>query len=108
MLLTLQSKKPVDVPETDVITSIVYGVRDISAALYKSLSGFATAGTNIIKLESFVPMTKHSSAHFYLEFEGNPDMEPHNTAIEELKHCTKGLEILGTYKKSPYRADSLA
>jgi prephenate dehydratase len=101
--IILQKAKPKNTPKKDAITSIVYGVRDIPAALYKSLGGFATTGTNIIKLESFVPMTRHTSAHFYLEFDGNPEVSPCDVALEELSHYAKDLEILGTYAKNQYR-----
>ncbi|OGG72545.1 hypothetical protein A3A38_02030 [Candidatus Kaiserbacteria bacterium RIFCSPLOWO2_01_FULL_53_17] len=87
----------------NVITSIVYKTRDVPAALFKTLSGFATTGTNMIKLESFVPMARHTDAHFYLEFEGNPTVYPSTIALEELQYYTRSFEILGTYPKSPYR-----
>ncbi|MDP2650421.1 MAG: prephenate dehydratase domain-containing protein [bacterium] len=101
--LVLQKEKPETIPENGSITSLVYGVRDIPAALYHSLGCFARADTNIIKLESFVPMTKHTDAHFYLEFEGNPEFSPCKEALSELLEYTKDLEVLGTYEKSPYR-----
>lgn len=101
--LILQKKKPKTTPKKNCITSIVYGVRDIPAALYKTLGGFATTGVNIIKLESFVPMQRHKNAHFYLEFEGNPNEKPGSLALDELKHYARDLEILGTYTKSAYR-----
>ena len=53
--------------------------------------------------ESFVPMTKHTDAHFYLEFEGDPEAYPCTVAIEELRYYTRDFEILGSYPKSPYR-----
>jgi prephenate dehydratase len=99
----LTKKFPNKAPKEGVVTSIVYKTRDIPAALFKSLTGFATAGTNIIKLESFVPMARHTDAHFYLEFEGNPQVFPHSVAVEELQNYTRSFEILGTYPKSPYR-----
>jgi prephenate dehydratase len=101
--LVLARQKSRKQKKDGVITSIVYKTRDIPAALFKSLAGFATTGTNIIKLESFVPMTRHTDAHFYLEFEGNPAFFPHSVAIEELAYYARSLEILGTYEKSPYR-----
>lgn len=101
LILTKNGGKKV--PAKGAITSIVYKTRDIPAALFKSLAGFATTGTNIIKLESFVPMAQHTDAHFYLEFEGNPSIFPYSVAIEELQNYTRSLEILGTYAKSPYR-----
>lgn len=90
-------------PTGDVITSISYTVRNIPAALYKSLSGFATTGINIINLESFVPMTNGGDASFYLEFEGSPDSPMGRVAVEELGYYAKNVDVLGVYKKSPYR-----
>ena len=87
----------------DNLTSVVFETRDVPAALFKSLAGFATAGTNIIKLESFVPMAAHTHASFYLEFEGTPDTPPQRIALEELGHYTRSVTILGCYPKSPYR-----
>ncbi|PIR82318.1 prephenate dehydratase [Candidatus Kaiserbacteria bacterium CG10_big_fil_rev_8_21_14_0_10_59_10] len=101
--LIVTGKRPRRAPKERVITSVVYKVRDIPAALFKSLSGFATAGVNIIKLESFVPMARHADAHFYIEFEGNPSVYPASVAMEELGYYARELEILGTYAKSPYR-----
>ena len=101
--LVLTKKHAAQPATKNTITSIVYKTRDIPAALFKSLGGFATAGTNIIKLESFVPMAKHTDAHFYLEFEGRPDTHPNNIALEELGYYAQSVEILGTYTKSTYR-----
>jgi prephenate dehydratase len=48
-------------------------------------------------------MTRHSDAHFYIEFEGNPNVYPATVAMEELKYYARDLEVLGTYEKSAYR-----
>ena len=89
--------------DTDVITSIVYDVPDTPAALHSSLSAFAKAQINIIKLESFVPMTRHKEAHFYLECVGNPSVEPFKSVMDMLPEYTQNLTVLGTYAQSPYR-----
>lgn len=96
-----EKQRPVHHP---VITSIVYRTRDIPAALFKSLAGFATTSTNIIKIESFIPMARHTDAHFYVEFEGHPTDTACAVALEELRFFTRNFEILGTYEKSPYRS----
>jgi prephenate dehydratase len=85
------------------LTSIFFETSDVPAALFKSLAGFATTGTNIIKLESFVPMTAHTEAGFYLEFEGHPDAPGPRVALTELGFYTRRLVILGTYPRSPFR-----
>ena len=90
--------------KTDCITSIVYDVLDSPAALYDSLGVFAQYGVNIIKLESFVPMQQHKNAQFYLECVGGSTQPPLRDALAALKAKTKHMQILGTYKKSPYRA----
>ncbi len=102
--LVLTKNRPYTAPHSDVITSIVYATRDVPAALFKSLGGFATAGVNIIKLESFVPMTRHEEASFYVEFEGHPDSDAVHIALDELRYYARKLTILGTYAKSPFRA----
>jgi prephenate dehydratase len=87
----------------NVMTSIYYTVRNVPAVLYKSLSGFATSGINILTLESFVPMNKTADASFYLEFEGTPYSPSGKIAMEELGYYCKNVDILGVYKKSSYR-----
>lgn len=87
----------------DVVTSLSFETRDVPAALFKALSGFATAGVNIIKLESFIPMSRNGSAHFYLEFEGNPTNSHCAVALQECGFYAKKLEILGTYPKNLFR-----
>lgn len=98
------ARKPVkQATSKNMLTSIVFKTRDVPASLFKALSGFATTGTNIIKLESFVPMARHTDASFYLEFEGNPAVEPCTVALEELHFYSRSVQILGTYPKSSYR-----
>lgn len=100
------TKNPENKPlNDDCITSIVYDVLDTPSALYNSLGAFAAHNINIIKLESFVPMQHHKEAHFYLECIGNASDSPLKNALLALKDSTKHLVILGTYDKSPYRAN---
>ncbi len=89
---------------SDCITSIVYDVLDTPAALYDSLGAFAEHGVNIIKLESFVPMQRHKNAQFYLECIGGSTKPPLRDALLALQEKTKRMLVLGTYRKSPYRA----
>ncbi len=98
------AKKPMDTAsERTCITSIAYDVLDIPAALHASLGAFARHEVNIIKLESFVPMQRHKSAHFYLECLGSANTSPLQNALEELKTLTKNMRVLGTYEKSEFR-----
>ncbi len=86
-----------------VITSVFYTTKNIPAALFKSLSGFATEGINLLSIESFMPMKRNGKARFYLEFEGNPKDEKVKRALDELKFYAENLKLLGTYKEEKHR-----
>ena len=97
-----------DVPKISddkFITSFVFKVKSIPAALYKALGGFATNGINIVKLESYLLDGKFVAAQFYVEAECHPSSEAFKNAFEELKFFSnsEGVKILGTYKKGSYR-----
>ena len=85
------------------ITSFVFQVRSVPAALYKALGGFATVGVNIIKLESYIVDANFTVAQFYAEIEGHPDQHEVNHAFEELQYFSSRTKILGTYLASPFR-----
>ena len=89
--------------EKDVMTTIVYEIRSIPAALYKSLGGFASNGVNITKLESYVHPQGFDVAQFYIDFEGHPKTNSVKLAIEEMKFFCKEINILGVYKMSNFR-----
>lgn len=91
-----------DMPNTDVLTSFFFRVRNIPAALYKSLGGFATNGINMAKLESYVDKN-FQAAQFYCEVEGHPESRALTLAIEELHFYANEVRILGTYPKHPFR-----
>lgn len=94
---------PVYEKEKRYITSLVFQVRDIPAALYKALGGFATNGVNLIKLESYtLPGTLHVS-QFHLDIDGHPDEKALRLALEELRYFGKEIKLLGIYEKHPYR-----
>ncbi|MEC8091671.1 MAG: prephenate dehydratase [Pseudomonadota bacterium] len=89
-----------------MITTMVFTVRSVPAALYKSLGGFATNGINLTKLESYIRPGSHHNAQFYVDVEGHihsPDMQ---LAMDELRfYCQDGeVTILGTYPASPLRS----
>lgn len=85
------------------ITSLVFQVRDIPAALYKALGGFATNGVNLIKLESYnLAGTLHVS-QFHLDIDGHPDEKSLRLALEELRYFGKEIKVLGIYEKHAYR-----
>ncbi len=85
------------------ITSFIFRAKNIPAALYKALGGFATNGINITKLESYLLEGRFVSAQFYLEAEAHPSSSAWQNALEELQFFAQSLHILGTYPAHPYR-----
>jgi prephenate dehydratase len=95
-----------DPREGPCMTSLVFQVRSIPAALYKALGGFATNGINITKLESYIVDANFTVAQFYAEIEGHPSDTHVDHAFDELQFfCTK-LKILGTYPQHPFRSST--
>jgi len=86
-----------------VMTSFVFRVRNVPAALYKALGGFATNGVNMVKLESYMMEGQFTATQFYADVEGHPEDGPLKRALEELAFFSKELTILGTYPAHPYR-----
>jgi prephenate dehydratase len=87
-----------------VLTTLLLTVRNIPAALYKALGGFATNGINIIKLESYIPGgAQRGAAQFFLTFEGHPSQKNVQNALEETGfYCTE-VRTLGVYPADPAR-----
>lgn len=85
------------------ITSFIFKTRNIPAALYKALGGFATNGINITKLESYLLDGKFVSAQFYVEIESHPERPNFKNALDELKFYAQDWHILGSYRAHPYR-----
>jgi len=83
--------------EHGMITSFVFRVRNIPAALYKAMGGFATNGVNMTKLESYMVNGQFTATQFYADIEGHPDDDNVKLAMEELGFFTDYLKILGTY-----------
>ena len=81
----------------------MFTVRNIPAALYKALGGFATNGVNISKLESYLEGNKFYSASFYCEIDGHPQDKAFQNALEELEFYSEKVKIMGTYEKHKYR-----
>jgi prephenate dehydratase len=86
------------------MTSFVFEVRNVPAALYKALGGFATNGVNMTKLESYQAGASFAATQFYCDIEGGPDDPALSRALEELKFHTKWVRVLGTYKQARPRA----
>jgi len=91
--------------EGPVITSFLFQVRNVPAALYKALGGFATNGVNMTKLESYQLEGSFNATMFYADIEGHPDERPVKLAMEELHFFTTEVTVLGTYPASPFRAE---
>ena len=85
------------------ITTCIFKLKSIPAALYNSLGGFATKNVNLTKLESFTVNNTFDQALFYLDLEGHPEDPKVNAAFNVLKKNTESLDILGVYLASNYR-----
>jgi prephenate dehydratase len=85
------------------MTSLVFRVRSVPAALYKALGGFATNGVNITKLESYISGAAFEVAEFYAEIEGHPDHKSVELAFEELRFFSREVRIIGVYPANPFR-----
>ena len=92
-----------DAESGPVITSFLFKVRSVPAALYKTLGGFATNGVNMIKLESYLEGGRFQAAQFYAEVEGHPSQRNVQLAFEELRFFSRGVTVLGVYPASLYR-----
>ncbi|HRE20734.1 MAG TPA: prephenate dehydratase domain-containing protein, partial [Rhabdaerophilum sp.] len=98
------SREPRNAPQGgEVMTSFVFRVRNVPAALYKAMGGFATNGVNMTKLESYMVDGLFTATQFYAEVEGHPEDRPLRLALEELAFFSKELRVLGTYPAHPYR-----
>ena len=90
-------------PDETMITTFVFRVRNLPAALYKALGGFATNGVNMTKLESYQTGGKFFASQFYADIMGHPDDLSVSRALEELGFFSRELNILGVYPAHPYR-----
>jgi prephenate dehydratase len=86
-----------------VVTSFVFRVRNIPAALYKAMGGFATNGVNMTKLESYMLGGDFHATQFYADIEGAPRETPVKLAMEELAFFSDEVRVLGTYPADPFR-----
>ncbi|MEP9384340.1 prephenate dehydratase [Nocardioides sp. KR10-350] len=86
-----------------VVTSFIFNVRNLPAALYKALGGFATNGVNMTKLESYMVGGEFAATQFLAEVDGHPDHPGVKRALEELAFFTTEVKLLGVYPADPYR-----
>ena len=102
LILGLEPEIPDESVQT--ITSLIFGVRNMPAALYKCLGGFATNGLGFSKLESYVD-PNFQAARFYCDIEGNPESDAFKLALEELGFYATDVKLLGAYPAHPFRAN---
>jgi prephenate dehydratase len=98
--------KAVKRESTDLVTSFVFRVRNVPAALYKAMGGFATNGVNMTKLESYMVEGQFTATQFYAEVDGHPDDQNLQLALEELAFFSKEMRIIGVYPAHPYRKEA--
>ncbi len=84
-------------PGTPVMTSLLFEVRSVPAALFKALGGFATNGVNLTKLESYLKGGAFAAAEFYADIEGDPADAAVARALDELRYHSEWVRVLGTY-----------
>lgn len=101
LVLSREDKRPAVNPGK-IMTSFFFEVRDIPAALYKGLGGFATNGVQMTKLESYVA-ENFGVARFFAEVIGHPSERPLGLALEELAFFAKDIKIMGVYPGHPFR-----
>ncbi|MGP0090431.1 MAG: prephenate dehydratase [Xanthobacteraceae bacterium] len=102
IVLSREAKRPAP-GNGPIITTFLFQVRNVPAALYKALGGFATNGVNMTKLESYMIEGSFFATQFYADVEGHPDDSGLAFALEELNFFSKELRILGVYPAHPFR-----
>jgi prephenate dehydratase len=93
-------------PDPDLphlITTFVFRVRNVPAALYKALGGFATNGVNMTKLESYMLGGQFAATQFLCDVDGHPEQPPLRRALEELSFFSSEVRVLGVYPAAPFR-----
>lgn len=88
-----------------VVTTFIFRVRNVPAALYKALGGFATNGVNMTKLESYQLEGTFNATMFHADIEGHPNDRHVRLALEELSFFSSEVKVLGTYPASPFRQE---
>ncbi len=101
--LIMARKMLVPPASKEVISTFVFRVRNVPAALYKAMGGFATNSVNMTKLESYMVGGDFFATQFYSDIEGHPDHRSVKLALEELGFFSTKLSILGVYPASPFR-----
>ncbi|AEF54107.1 prephenate dehydratase [Marinomonas posidonica] len=103
LVFSRQQKMPVYESEHTYITSFMFRVRNMPAALYKAMGGFATQGINMLKLESYMVNGNFTATQFYVDVEAHFQAPAMQAALEELRFFSEEVRILGTYLADEYR-----
>lgn len=103
LVFSRQQKMPVLEEGQTYITSFMFRVRNIPAALYKAMGGFATQGINMLKLESYMVNGNFTATQFYVDVEAHFQSSAMQAALEELGFFSEEVRILGTYLADDYR-----
>ena len=104
LVMTADKEPPPPPFTTPCVTSFIFRVRNLPAALYKALGGFATNGVNMTKLESYMENGAFTATFFYAEVDGRPEDRGLALAFDELKFFSERFEILGVYPADPFRS----
>ena len=105
IVLSRENAIPSYDPEKEYITSLLFHVRDIPAALYKALGGFATNGVNLLKLESYSMTGSLQVSRFHIDIEAHPEEPKLKRALEELTFFAREIKYLGVYEKHAGREE---
>jgi prephenate dehydratase len=100
-----QAKLP-PAEQPGLMTTFVFRVRNVPAALYKALGGFATNGVNMTKLESYMVGGQFTATQFLCDVDGHPEQPGLRLALEELSFFSREIRVLGVYAKAPLRGES--
>jgi prephenate dehydratase len=103
LVMTADPNPPKPSPGVRCVTSFVFRVRNLPAALYKAMGGFATNGINMTKLESYMENGAFTATFFYAEVDGRPDDEMLIRAFDELRFFSNYFEVLGVFPADPFR-----
>jgi prephenate dehydratase len=104
LVMTADKDPPPPPFTTPCVTSFIFRVRNLPAALYKALGGFATNGVNMTKLESYMENGAFTATFFYAEVDGRPEDRDLALALEELRFFSERFEILGVYPADAFRS----
>ena len=103
VVLAREPEVPKYTPGALVVTTFLFRVRNVPAALYKALGGFATNGVNMTKLESYMGGGTFAATEFYADVEAHPSERRLQLALEELRFFSEEVTLLGTYPAHPVR-----